>query len=59
MAPTAAKERPTSGGARCVDPESAVREWLDGAAHWGPPCSDDPVSNSAVTGALVAGRAVT
>ena len=27
--------------------------------HWGPPCSDDPVSNSAVTGALVAGRAVT
>ena len=28
-------------------------------AHWGPPCSDDPVDNSAVTGSLVAGRAVT
>ena len=27
--------------------------------HWGPPCSDDPVRNSVVTGALVAGRAVT
>ena len=37
----------------------AVRAWLDSAAHWEPPCSDDPVSNSAVTGALVAGRAVT
>ena len=30
---------------------------LDGfLLHWGPPCSDDPVSNTEVTGALVAGR---
>ena len=28
---------------------------VGGSLHWGPPCSDDPVSNSAVTGALVAG----
>ena len=39
--------------------EVAVRAQLDGSTHLGPPCSDDPVSNSAVTGALVAGCAVT
>ena len=35
----------------------ATRAWLDVQRHWGPPCSDDPVSNSAVTEALVAGCA--
>ena len=39
--------------------EVAVRAWLDVQSRWGPPCSDDPASSSAVTGALVAGRAVT
>ena len=38
--------------------EVAVRAVLEGSEHWGPPCSDDPVSNSALTGALVAGHAV-
>ena len=35
-----------------------MRRWTI-LLHWGPPCSDDPFSNSVVTGALVAGRAVT
>ena len=39
--------------------EVAERAVLDGLLHWVPPCSDDPVSNSVVTGALVAGRGVT
>ena len=32
---------------------------VGGSLHWGPPCSDDPVSSSVVTGALVARREVT
>ena len=45
----------------CTTRQQRLRyeRWLDFQRHWGPPCSDDPVSNSAVTGALVAGRAVT
>ena len=39
--------------------EAAVRSVVGRLlSHWGPPCSDDPVSNSALTGALVAGHAV-
>ena len=39
--------------------EVAVRALLVVRVHWGPPCSDDLLKYSEVTGALVAGRAVT